>query len=99
MNVYYNWGRWIVHCSSPDCVGATLLSLEVRREIAICECRDTTICSHGPICATPIPVSWPDNPEAIVEITANRPVGNRNWYSSETIADLEDENLEHGLVN
>ena len=67
--------------------------------MAICECRDTTICSHDAICATPIPVSWPDNPAAVVEATAARPVGNRNWYPSETLADLEAENLEHGLVN
>ena len=98
MSVYYNWGRWVIHCSSPDCVGATLLSLDTRRGIAICECRDTTICSHGAICATPIPVLWPDNAKAIVAVTAERPVMNRNWYPSETVADLEAENLEHGAV-
>ena len=98
MNAYYNWGRWIVHCSSPDCVGATLLGLEARREIAICECHDTDICGHGPVCATAIPVVWPADPEAIVEITAGRPVGNRNWYPHETVADLVAENFEHGVV-
>lgn len=65
--------------------------------MAVCDCRDESICQHGPICATLIPVVWPDDPEAIVGLTVNRPIPNRNWYPHESIDDLRAENELHGV--
>ena len=95
MNVYYNWGRWVVHCPSLDCVGAERV---VRGQTAtVCQCHDVDLCDHGPLCATPFTVQWPDDPEAIEAATAVRRIANRNWHPHETVTDLRVENQEHGV--
>lgn len=95
MNVYHNYGRWIVDCPSVNCLAS--VRAEMGLTMMLCDCHDDTICQHGPVCATPIPLEWPNNPGAIVEVLAGRQIPNRNWVPGESLKDLELENLERGV--
>lgn len=95
--VVYNWGRWIVNCPSKDCLAA--VQVDMGATSTACDCRDTQICTHYPFCGTLITLVWPENPEAIVEACAARPVPNRNWYPPETVDDLYAENELHGVTS
>lgn len=75
-------GRWVVICV---CGNAPSASPEWR--LACC-------CECGRIYEA---VSFPENREAIEAVLLLRPVSRtRNWVPSETVADLEHENVAHG---
>lgn len=91
--VFHNWGRWVAHCDSLNCVSAALV--EVGQETFACQCRDTQICQHGPICGTVTFLSWPADPEGVETVLAPRALANRHWYPHESIEDLKLENEVH----
>lgn len=95
MNVYYNFGRWVVHCPSNDCLAAE--RVEPNIESVECRCKPGSLCQHGNPCGTEILLEWPENVEEIEQVTAARPIRNRHWLPGETIEDLKRENLLHGV--
>ena len=81
---YMNHGRWVVDCPDPVCAGA-----ELARELFVCSnCKRTA------------KVDWPDDKSLIDVATGARPVPEtRNWVPGETLDDLYQENLMHGVAN
>ncbi len=91
MNARLNHGRWIVDCSADDCE-AVLFA-----DRTVCECRDVSVCDHLTIpCGTPIIATFPDARSDIERLMSRRPRMNRNW-ESETVAELNRENLLEGV--
>lgn len=85
--VYFNWGRWVADCPDPDCNNAEEFGRGLRDVIMVCaNCKQ----SWKP--------DWPAERNAIEQTLAARPVpGTRNWWPSETVADLVRENVENGV--
>lgn len=83
------WGRWVVRCPNPHCDNALMLPFGH----PVYECA-------GPYsCTTRADVVWPPNPGDIVRILAMRPAPrNWNWVPGETLHDLLEENLRHGIL-
>lgn len=96
VKVYFNWGRWIADCPSLVCKGAE--KLERWQRSSLCRCRDTQICLHGEYCGTIYEVEWPAFADEIEALMGVRPLENRNWWPGETVADLEAENVAHGVA-
>lgn len=81
-----NWSRPIVDCPSPHCRSALLLEPGT----PLYECWD---------CHTTAPIVWPDNWADIVQVLALRPDPvTRNWAPGESLMDLVEENLLHGIL-
>ena len=101
MNAYYNHGRWLADCPSPDCHAAIRIvehplvsSVDVE-----CDCRDEAVCDHQTIpCGVGFPVELPGDRVEIERLTGLRPRRvNRNWLPGESPDDLKAENLLHGV--
>ena len=100
VRAYINHGRWVVDCPE-GCGGAAMASLKYR--VFIC-----------PNCGSPgnsgqwYHVIFPGNFRQIETVLLKRPnkrgvmvpddAENRNWRTGETLATLERENIEHGVV-
>lgn len=82
-------GRWIVDC--PWCKSAQAASREDHRFFCV-ECRNVAVHSAW------VPVFWPNEWEEIEALLAHRQVGNQWWSPGETLAKLEAENKEHGVI-
>ena len=79
-----NHGRWIVNC--PFCNNAEFLF----DEYFYCnQCKNEGI--QGGI----YKVEIPKERNRIEELLEKRPIKNRNWLSTETVEQLEEENIEH----
>ena len=81
-----NWGRWVAPC--PRCPSA----LWVEPGVADVVCRD---------CRLPYEVVWPpgDMIAGVERLLMLRPnVVTRNWEPGETLHDLLEENVQHGLT-
>ncbi len=86
--VYHNWGRWVADCPDPFCSNAEELGRGLTDISFVCsDCRRIS------------EVVWPDDRDSITTLLDVRPVpSTRNWTPSETVADLINENIEHGVV-
>lgn len=96
---YVNHGRWIADCPRPGCGNA--LKLTPHQGHFGCG-----------ICATTAPVDWPADADEIWDVLQLRPEArNRNWFPLEhelavrarcphgqTVAELLDENVAHGVM-
>lgn len=101
MTAYYNYGRWVVDCPSPDCRGALRVT-DNPMVVSIwmtCDCQDESVCDHQQIpCGVSFEVFLPEDRQEIETITGLRPRrANRNWKPGETVRDLKAENLRHGV--
>lgn len=95
---YANHGRWISDCTRPYCANAEKLTPG----------QGTFHCSN---CLQVAEIEWPPDADEIWAVLARRPVPQtRNWFPAghdlalrsgtphgQTVADLEDENREHGV--
>lgn len=80
-----NWSRWIVDCPSPWCDSA----LDADPGERFFQCRE---------CGTGADIVWPPNVDDIEYLLAMRPAAKtRNWAPGETVADLLQENVLHGI--
>ncbi len=79
-----NHGRWLADC--PDCNGAELV---LPGQKFICQSGE-----HAPVAHE---VEFPADFVLINAAVSRRPVQNRNWQPGETVAQLLQENLAHGL--
>lgn len=89
VDAFVNSGRWLWSC--PLCNAAQVASYDDRRAFCV-ECFNA---GDGWW-----PVVWPSDEDrrAIETVLAARgDDGNRNWLPSETVRDLQAENLEHGV--
>ena len=81
-----NWGRWVADCPNPYCRSA-LAGTPGQRYFACWEC------------GTGADVVWPDNVDHITYLLAMRPnPATRNWAPGETLAELLEENVAHGIT-
>ncbi len=77
---YYNHGRWVVGCPAADCHAAIQTRLGVFGEH--CGCRDEMV--------------WHPDAAEIQRLCDLRPHRvNRNWWTDETLIDLQVENALH----
>lgn len=95
-----NYGRWLVDC--PWCGSAQNASREDHRFFCV-ECGNNTVKNVW------IPVEWPPEWREIELLLGVRPIpANMNWFPGkgptvvlhperETLADLQAENIEHGV--
>lgn len=82
-------GRWFVRC--PWCPGATILVEEDPRFFC-CDCCNAAVGGRY------LPVDLPPDIREIERVLMRRPdVMTRNWLPGETVADLDRENIEHGV--
>lgn len=82
-----NWGRWVADCPSPWCTSA----MQVWPGQVHTRCGD---------CGTTMgPLIWPADPEGVETILLMRPdEKTRNWHPGETLNDLLNENIAHGIL-
>lgn len=85
-----NDNRWLVQC--PACQGAQIVSKADPRFFCI-------DCLNAHVQGSWLAVSWPDNPDEIEAALNARPVlHTRSWKPGEGVADLERENVAHGVA-
>ena len=96
IDAYLNWGRWVVHCASNECVSAA--RVQPMQAYSECQCADTDVCAHGPVCGTRARIRWQADPAAVELAVRRRPVQNRNWLPGQTLTDLHTENIAHGVT-
>lgn len=78
-----NWGRWVVPCYV--CSDA----LKVTPGDSLFHCWG---------CGAEAEILWPANREAIERLLLLRPLAQtRNWFPGETLHDLLEENVTHGI--
>jgi hypothetical protein len=96
---YVNHGRWIADCTRPHCANAEKLA----------PWQATFHCSN---CRQVAEVEWPGNADELWAVLELRPVPQtRNWFPTghelalrsgiphgQSVADLEDENREYGVI-
>jgi hypothetical protein len=81
-----NWSRWVANCPNPYCYNAEQL------EPGQLDFRCT-------LCNVHSAVVWPPNGADIAYLLAMRPdFTTRNWLPGESLHDLLEENLAHGIV-
>lgn len=81
-----NWSRVVVDCPRRWCTSA--LTLPPGHDLY--QCWD---------CGWTAPIVWPANLPSIVAVLALRPdPKTRNWEPGETVLDLVQENIEHGIL-
>ena len=90
--VTVNYGRWIVDCPGVDCSGAQIASRDDHRFFCV-------TCGNNFVGGRFLPVTWPDDPDAIDAALSVRPVQFRNW-TGEPVDDLLRDNADpaNGLV-
>lgn len=81
-----NWSRWVGDCPSPFCLSA--LQLQRHQPWFTClECGETG------------EIVWPSHVEDVERILLMRPDPfTRNWEPGESLQDLYQENLDHGIL-
>jgi hypothetical protein len=107
--VYVNHGRWVARCPRPGCYNAeafgkcadgTTGGLTASGEF---HCRNEYAPNGQQYdgCGLTCPADWPapDMVPAVEQLLSPRPAPvTRNWHPGETLADLQAENFEHGIV-
>lgn len=94
IRAYINHGKWVVEC--PDCTGAQVVSEEERRFWCVS-------CGNATINFAWRHVRLPRDRDKIEAALVVRPAARadkaitRNWNLDETVADLEQENVDHGV--
>ena len=87
-----DYGRWCVDC--PDCNGAEFVWLDGPLVMMCAGCWNAMVGHKW----RPVNLPTPKKRARIDELLRARPLPvNRNWLPSETVADLERENAEHGV--
>lgn len=82
-----NWSRWIADCSSRHCTSALALAPGT----PIMRCFDCGWVTER--------IVWPDHTDAIETLLAMRPdEKTRNWEPGETLEQLANENVQHGII-
>jgi len=81
------YARWIVDC--PNCNSA-----EFAFEDKLFFC---SLCKNSDIQGKVRKVQMPEERQQIEAILSVRPIKNRHWFPNETVQDLENENIQHGL--
>lgn len=94
-HVFVHRGQWVANCPMPGCENAEGVATPgdafqtgnglgaVGAPAASCSA-----------CGLRFGVEWPDHPERIMAVLAERFVpGTRHWVPGETIADLEEQNV------
>ena len=84
-----NDGRWLVYCPGRSCNGAEYAWEEGEFMCVSCFNADADHCY--------LPSTFPKERLAIEGILDARPLTNRHWWAHESLADLEIENIEHGI--
>jgi hypothetical protein len=97
---YMNHGRWVAQCDTDGCTGAERVwpggQIRVTRTGA--EYGITGSVMHCANCGQTSRVTFPDERKRIDSLLARRVVPERrNWYPSESVEDLIEENAAHGL--
>lgn len=84
---FVNHGRWVARC--PRWVDGCREAHRVRPG-------DTFTCGN---CGAFAPVEFPLESELVEALLAVRPVPeSRNWLPGESLSDLANENIEHGVI-
>lgn len=89
-----NCGRWLVHCPFPPCTSAQVASFTDRRFFCV-ECENRTVAGAW------VPVVWP-GPKLLAAVESElgkRPAVFMHWRPGETVAELAQENEEHGIID
>ncbi len=89
LQAFVNHGKWLVRCENPSCTGAE----KVWEEGLVMCCS----CLNGHVAHQYLTTEFPANRMEIEEVLEFRAMDNRNWEPSETLADLQIENIEHDL--
>lgn len=83
-----NWSRNVVDCPNPNCSNA--MTLRYGDAVMVCSCRGG--------CGWATLVIWPDNYADIVGVLMLRPDPfTRDWLPGESLMDLINQNLMHGI--
>lgn len=93
--VYVSEGRWVADCPRPDCPNAERAGRDP--DTGHVGGLDGAVlrCSH---CRWVGQADWPPNVDDIDYLLGLRPVpATRNWRPPETVHDLLEENLRHGV--
>jgi len=99
VTVYANHGRWVADCPRPHCGNAEQYGWDMYRTRgglteSSFRCRE----ERGG-CGLVCEAVWPAKHADIEWILQQRPaVATRNWLPGETLLDLMNENLEHGIA-
>lgn len=88
LSVYANHGRWVLSC--PTCNGSQLACPTDPRFIC-CDCGNIEVEGRWR------QVLWPSNHGEVAALLDRRPIPNRNWLPHESLSDLREQNLRHGL--
>ena len=92
---YFNWGRWVADCPR-DCGGAEHHGPD-RVTGHVGGLTDVMFACGE--CGLQCPVAWPAERTVIELVLAQRPAPrNRNWRPPETLHDLLEENIAHGVT-
>jgi len=81
------FARWVVDC--PNCNSAEYFFAD---KLFMC-----SLCNNSNVDGKVYKVKTPEDRKYIETILGKRPIKNRHWYQNETIEDLENENILHGL--
>ena len=81
--VIVNHGRWLVECPGLDCSDAQHASRDDHRFFCVS-------CYNAFVDTRWIPVTWPDDPDAIDRALSVRPLPYRNWNGEPIDALLAD---------
>lgn len=91
VDAYINHSRWVADC--PYCTGSEMVDPDEKKFYCF-------NCLMLDIVGRPIRVKFPlkTTREKIEAVLLKRPFEeNRNWFTEESLQDLKDENIEHGL--
>ncbi len=90
IHAYVNHGRWVADC--PGCN----VGLQLPRGPRQVKAGFVLVGNQCVACGTSVRIVWPDDADLIDGALNIRPLWvNRNWYPSESVADLLAENLVH----
>lgn len=81
------YAQWIIDC--PNCGNA-----EFAFEDKLFFC---SLCQNSDIAGKARKVKMHQQRKKIEDILGKRSIKNRHWYTNETVEDLENENISHGL--
>ena len=92
LEAFVNDSRWIVACPTPGCGSAFIV--DSRSPLYLC-----MFCGNSTTNGAWLRVVFPQDKRSIETTLRRRPkLSNRNWLPSESVADLERENMEHGVI-
>ena len=87
LNARIEYAAWIVDC--PNCGNA---EYAFEDKLFLC-----SLCKNSNVGGRIYKVKMPQRRKKIEELLAKRPIKNRHWFPTESVQDLENENISHGL--